>query len=164
MDVDPSRGLFIKILMIHKSLGLLLAPVLGLSAVILPVFIWPVSRHYDAPLFPILRDAVEGVGIPQFALLFIAGTILGAISDRQPWLLAAVTVILLPIASIAEMFVDPTSHNLFPVEFAFYALFSLVVGSGISTIRRVLRGSTASAKPLVAVYSGTSEPSRTPVK
>ena len=61
------------------------------------------------------------------AFLFSSGVILGVLfRNRSNPLCAAATVLWLPVVSIADMLVDPTSHNLFPIEFALYALFAIV--------------------------------------
>jgi hypothetical protein len=115
------------------------APVLGLVAMVLPALLWPPERSYDAPLFPALRNAQEHVGIKQLVLFFVAGLVLGRIDDRRPWFLGLIAVSLLPLAAIAEMVVDPTSHNLWPFEFAFYAAYGAVIASGIVVSRRLPR-------------------------
>src|SRR4030095_595591 len=111
--------------MIRKALGFLIAPVLGLGAMLLPVLIWPPARHYDAPFFPLLRDAVESVGLPQLLLLCAAGLILGLVSTSRAWRLSAAAVMPLPLVALAELIQDPTSPNLLPIEFIFYALYGV---------------------------------------
>jgi hypothetical protein len=44
---------------------------------------------------------------------------------------------LLPVAAVAEMMVDPKSHNLWPLEFAISAVISLVPAAGAAVGRIV---------------------------
>jgi hypothetical protein len=128
-----------------------MAPVLGLLAMVIPVLVWPPAKHHDAPLFPLIRDAVEGFGLPQLLLLPAAGVVLGLVSASRAWLLGAAAIALLPLAAVAEMIKDPSSHNLFPIEFAFYAFYGLLVSGGVFAIRRVRRLRTASGKESAGV-------------
>jgi hypothetical protein len=106
------------------------ASLLGLAAVLAPVWILHL-RHYSAPLFPMVRTGVEGMSFLTLTFLFCAGIILGCLGRGNPFLLGIATVVLLPVFAIAEMIVSPTSHNLWPLEFAIYGLVSLsaVVGA-----------------------------------
>ena len=121
----------------RKVLSFLVAPVLGFLAMVVPVLLWPPARHHEAPLFPLIRDAVEGIGLTQHLLLFAAGLLLGILSPSRAWLLGAAAISFLPLAAVAEMFKDPTSHNLFPVEFVIYAFYGLIVACGAFTIHRL---------------------------
>jgi hypothetical protein len=125
--------------MSRKTLGFVLAPLLGLSAMVLPVLLRAGGPLHDAPLFPLLRTAVERVGLPQLVLLFTTGVVLGLLSTAPALLLGLAAVSLLPLAAIAEMIKDPTSHNLFPFEFMMYALYGLVVVGGVVLVRRLRR-------------------------
>ncbi len=113
---------------------------------VLPVWLWPPARPYDAPLFPLLRNAVEGAGVLQLVLLIAAGVVLGVVSASRAWLLGAAAVVALPLAAVAEMVTDPTSHNLFPIEFAVYAFYGLLVVCGAVAVRRLRRARTLSGK------------------
>lgn len=126
-------------MMNRKSVGLLVAPVLGLLSLLLPILIQPPARHREAPLFPLLSDAVEGVGWPALLLLFTSGCLLGAISTTRAMVLGAATIAPLPIAALLEMVKDSTSHNLFPLEFVMYAFYGLLVVAGASVWRRFHR-------------------------
>jgi len=125
--------------MIRRWGPLVVAPLLGVAAMILPVIVRPPARWYDSPLFPVLRTAVERVGPWQVALLFLTGVALGATSSRRPLVLGLAAVLLLPAAAIAEMFADQTSHNLWPFEFAIYALYGCVVAAGVAVVHRWTR-------------------------
>ena len=132
--------------MTRKVIGFVVAPVLGLLAMIVPVLLWPPAKPHDAPLFPLVRDAVEGIGLPQLVLLFVAGVVLGFVSDSRAWLLGAAAIAALPTATVAEIIKDSTSHNLFPFEFAYYAFFALVVACGVFAMHRVRGVRSSSSK------------------
>jgi hypothetical protein len=116
----------------HPSLAFTfsVASLLGLAAVVAPVWILR-PRHYSAPLFPLVRTGVEGMSFLTLVFLFCSGIILGCFGRGSPFLLGITTVALLPVSAIAEMIVSPTSHNLWPLEFAIYGLVSLsaIVGA-----------------------------------
>lgn len=125
--------------MSRKTLGFVIAPLLGLSAMVLPVLLRAGGPLYDAPLFPLLRTAVERIGLAALILLCTTGVVLGLVSAAPALLLGLAAVSLLPLAAIAEMIKDPTSHNLFPIEFMMYALYGLVVTGGAVVVRRLRR-------------------------
>src|SRR5687768_4850111 len=107
-------------------LPLIFGTVLGVASFIGPELLSPPSQIYEAPIFPIVRAAVEEMQLFTFLFLFCSGVILGVLlHSRLNPMCAASTVLWLPVVSIADMLIDPTSHNLFPIEFALYAIFSL---------------------------------------
>lgn len=134
--------------MTRKNFGFVVAPLLGLLAMVLPVLLWPPApTHYGAaPLFPLIQKAVKGIGLAQVVLLFVAGVLLGFVSRSRAWLLGAAAISPLPIAALAEMIKDPTSHNLFPIEFAFYAVYGLFVAIGAFASHRLHRSWGPSGK------------------
>ena len=131
--------------MTRTMLGFMMAPVLGLLAMVVPVLLWPPARHYEAPLFPLLRSAVENIGLPQLILLFASGLALGFVSSSRARYLGAAAIAFLPLATLAEMIKDPTSHNLFPLEFATYAFYGFLVACGVFAVHRVRGLETPSA-------------------
>ena len=131
----------------HSNLSVLFsfvcAALLGIGSVILPVWILSL-RPYTTPLFPLIRTGVEGMSYITLILLFVSGLSLGLLGRGHPFLLGVATLVLLPLLAIAEIFASPTSHNLWPLEFAFYGLISLsaVLGAYIgryvqSKIRKI---------------------------
>ncbi len=125
------------------ALGFVLAPLLGLLAMVGPVLLAPPAHPRAAPLFPLLASALKDAGLAQILFLFAAGALLGLVSSSRAWRLGLAAIALLPLAAIAEMLVDPTSHSLWPFEFAIYAVLGLVVTLGVFSVRR-LRGAPAS--------------------
>lgn len=90
---------------------------------------------YEAPLFPLLRNAQEYLGLGQLVLFFVSGLALGAIENRHPWRLGLTAVSLLPVVALLEVRVDPSSHTLLPLEILFYGAYGLLIGAGVSTSR-----------------------------
>ena len=88
------------------------------------------DRHFDAPLFPLLRAGVEEYSKLTALFLFLIGALLGAISPIHFCLLGFSTIALMPIAANLEMMADPTSHNLWPLEFVMYAVEALPAVAG----------------------------------
>jgi hypothetical protein len=120
-----------------KKIVWFIAPGLGLAAMVAPVVVWPPADPYPAPLFPLLRNAQEYLGLGQLALFFVSGLVLGAVDHRHPWLLGIDAVILLPVAALLEVRVDPGSHTLLPLEVLFYGAYGLLIGAGVATSRQV---------------------------
>jgi hypothetical protein len=115
----------------------LIAPVLGLCAMVVPVLVWPPANPYSAPLSPLLRNAQESLGPGQLVLFFIAGVVLGRFNHHYPWPLGFTAVSVLPIVAVAEVRVDPTSHTLLPLELIFYAAYGALVAAGVIAARRM---------------------------
>ena len=130
---------------IWLALSFVIASLLGVVAFIAPVPILHL-RHYSAPLFPLLRTAVEGMSFLTILFLFCAGFLIGCFGRGHPFLIGLATVSLLPIFTIAEMMVSSTSHNLWPLEFAIYGFVSLSAVAGAFLGRftqRLVRGTEA---------------------
>ena len=100
------------------------AALLGVGSVILPV--WTLSpRLYGAPLFPLIRTGIEGMSYLAFVFLIVSGILLGLLGKGHPFLLGLATMASFPLLAIVEMVASPTSHNLWPIEFATYCFVSL---------------------------------------
>jgi hypothetical protein len=130
---------------IWLTLSFVAASLLGVAAFIAPIPILH-PRPYSAPLFPLLRSGIEGASILTIAFLFCAGFLVGCFGRGHPFLLGVATIALLPIAAVAEMIVSPTSHNLWPLEFAIYGFVSLSAVAGAFLGRfaqRLVRGTKA---------------------
>jgi hypothetical protein len=108
-----------------------LLPFVGLLALSIPILM-DSQPWYDAPLLPFLRTAVERMSGWSLILLFVAAAVVGATVRGMSIVLASLAfIILLPVTMIAEMFVDPTSHNLWPFEFGIYLALALVPAVGL---------------------------------
>ena len=110
---------------IKNSLLMILISVFGVISIILPVLFQPDIPHYEAPLFPLIRTGIEESSLWTVGFLFLLGIIGSLLVNLQGWKIGLLTVSLLPLVAIAEMGIDSSSHNLFPIEFFFYAVFSI---------------------------------------
>jgi hypothetical protein len=118
----------------HVWIGLLTscsaAAALGVGAVILAVYPDP-ALDYESPLFPAVRRGIEGMNGWSITFLVLAGFIPACFGRVHPLLVGLATMALFPAMSLAEMVVDPTSHNLWPFEWAMYAVLTVpgIVGA-----------------------------------
>jgi hypothetical protein len=98
-----------------------------------------VDPRYHAPLFPIVRAAVEQLSFASLAYLFAAGVAAGLIfRGLNKWLAGFSMLVGLPLASVAEILVDSTSHNLWPLEFVMYGVLMLAPVAGVAVARKAL--------------------------
>lgn len=119
----------------------LLASILGVISIVLPTFFLPDLKQYDSPLFPLIRTAIEGISIWSFGLLLLSGFGVKLLSKLSGWKIGLTTMALFPMMVIFEMFVDSSSHNMFPIEFILYAAYSVpaIIGAYIAQgIKKVL--------------------------
>jgi hypothetical protein len=115
------------------------AAALGLVAVVAPVFV--LSRtEYPAPLFPWVRSGIEGFSLLSAFLLFASGVLLGFRIPKYPLFFGMCTMAAFPLIVFAEMAIDSKSHNLWPFEFLFYGVISLVAVAG-AYVGKHMRGS-----------------------
>ena len=102
----------------------ILASILGVISIIFPTFFLPDLKRYDAPLFPLIRTGIEGISIWSFGLLLLSGFGVKLLSKLSSWKIGLTTMAFFPIMAIIEMLVDSSSHNMFPIEFILYAVYS----------------------------------------
>jgi hypothetical protein len=112
----------------------LLTSILGVISIVLPTFFLPDLKHYESHLFPIIRTGIEGISLWSFGLLFLTGFGIKLLNKLSGWKIGLSTMALFPVMAILEMFVDSTSHNLFPIEFILYAVYSVpaIIGAYIA--------------------------------
>jgi hypothetical protein len=79
----------------------------------------------SAPLFPLLRTAIEKMTWVPIAALGVLGLACGIFTYHKPVVIGAASVAVLPLAAFAEMIADPTSHNMIPFELAMDAAMGL---------------------------------------
>ena len=93
-------------------------------------------------------NCMDGLQMITLLLLPGVGFAAGALVPRAWFLWGACAVVPLPALTAFEILLDPTSHNLWPIELLFYAAFVLLAtaGSGLGALVRWLanRGSRAS--------------------
>lgn len=107
----------------------MVSSVMGLISIIAPVFILSL-KHYEAPLFPWVASGIENVSLLTVFLLVLSGLALGYKFPKQPFLLGICSMAAFPLLAIIEMLVDSSSHNLFPLEFLYYGVISLIAVVG----------------------------------
>jgi hypothetical protein len=114
----------------------------GMTAFVLPVLADPPRLWPSAPLFPVVREAVEHPRPAAFLGLAVIGLVAG-LAGRAPWaLLGLASMALFPVCTMAEIAADGRSHNLFPLEFVMYAVYALPAVGGAAagrTVRRLVR-------------------------
>jgi len=108
--------------------------ILGMSSIVLPVFFLDDLKHYDSPLFPLIRTGIEGISMYSLGFLIFSGFIVKLFSDVPSGKIGLMSMILFPLAAICEMIADSSSHNMFPFEFIFY---------GFSTIPAIIGAYTS---------------------
>lgn len=110
--------------------------ILGMLSIILPVFILPDLKPYESPLFPLIRTGIEGISIYSLGFLFLSGFIVKLFSKIAFWKIGLMSMVLFPLAAICEMIADSSSHNLFPIEFIFYGIYTIpaIIGAAASQV------------------------------
>jgi hypothetical protein len=105
-----------------------LAAIAGVGCLVLPPYFVHnglTNRAYGWPLIPWFAFACANQRVlPSMASFFILGLILGIAQPRRWWLMAIAAVVMSPVLLtiniVHDWNHDPTSHNLFPFEFAIY--------------------------------------------
>jgi len=94
-------------------------------------------RLRPSPLFPLLRTSIEGMTWQTLAALAALGLLAGLLTRLPVFAIGLASIATLPVGMVAEIFYDPTSHNMFPFEFVVYlllqvpALLGALLGLGI---------------------------------
>jgi len=132
------------------------ATLIGLACFALPPYLLretnslPVAKAELANTHPLLLWFAFAFAnlrvLPTMALFLVLGVVLG-LAQPSRWLRMGGLAVSLPpvlhtINLIREWAIDPTSHNLFPFEYAFLAVVSLpaVIGAFLgSSVGRVIR-------------------------
>ena len=121
----------------------IVAAVLGFISIISPPYLIPGKEvvFYEASLFSFIQTAIKKLSIlPTTVLLILSGGFVGYLKPEKWRLLGFSTILLFPIASISEMFLYPTTHNLWPLEFLVYGVLSIppligaLIGSKLKNI------------------------------
>lgn len=117
---------------------ILTAMALGGPACLAAPVLWARAPLMTAPLFPLLRTGVEKLGWPALVLLVGLGIAGGVLSRVRARWLGLASVAILPLAAVAEIIKDPTSHNLIPLEIGMDLFLSLAAGLGARGARWVM--------------------------
>jgi hypothetical protein len=108
-----------------------IAPPVGPASFVAPLFATHLVTGHESWL-ELYALSVEKASGPTLFLLFVAGLIAGR-ADRAVRAIGfgVLTIVLLPVAAVIQMVGDPTSHNLWPIEFVIYLVVSLVPACGV---------------------------------
>lgn len=103
----------------------LLTSVLGVVSIVLPTFFHAGLKHYESPVFTLIRIGIEGISMWSFAFLFSTGFVMRSFTKLPGWKIGLATMALFPIIALIELMIfDSTSHNLLPIEFILYAIYT----------------------------------------
>jgi hypothetical protein len=110
--------------------------------IVLPVLITQPRSISSAVFLPVVGEAIEGIKLYSFGLLFAAGFVLGVFGRGPVFLIGPATMLAFPLWSAIDMLAGGTGHNLWPFEWFFYLVESLfgLVGAAIgrSVKRRIM--------------------------
>ena len=103
-----------------------------MAVVVIPSAIDPNTKQQPAAFLPIIGNAVEGIKPISFLLLVVVGAVFGYFGRGHFGLVGMATLAFFPVWSCLDMFMG-NDHNLFPIEWFFYGMLSLLgmLGAGI---------------------------------
>lgn len=96
----------------------------GLLCVIVPALAFG-AKPRDAPLFPLLRTAIEGLSWPALVLLCLLGLAGAMLMRLNVYAIALASIGVLPVVAITEMVMDTSTHNLIPFELMMYLFMAI---------------------------------------
>ncbi len=102
----------------------------------------PKHHTYTTGYLPWMRTAAEDFSRYSFLGLAVVGLFAGFIRPQKWALWGFATMVLFPLWAIVEITLDPTSHNLWPIEFVCYGVESLaaVAGARLGSLLAKQRG------------------------
>ncbi len=68
---------------------------------------------------------IDGMRIESLHFMLLSGLLLGKARPQHAWIIGLATMAAFPVIALVEVIVDPTSHNLLPLEFIGYGLMTL---------------------------------------
>lgn len=108
----------------RSLLEVFLSAAMGLAVIVVPVALDSHARQYDAAFLPLIRNGVEGMKVYSLLFLVLVGCLIGYFGKGSVWFVGPAVLAFFPIWSIIDM-VMGGDHNLFPIEWLFYALESI---------------------------------------
>jgi hypothetical protein len=104
--------------------------VVGFVLITLPSIL---HRDHVHSVFDLVRSSVKNMSSVDLVLLFAGGFFWGlALKWPYSFFAAGCQVAGLPLIAVLEMISDPTSHNLWPIEFLIYGALALVCLIGMT--------------------------------
>jgi len=129
-----------------RTVGIVLIVVVGVTAGYLAVRVpWEMAVTSGIAK----KNMVDEMRPVSLLLLSLTGFVLGILAPRLFWLGAVSELAAFPVIAFWEIYHDPTSHNLWPIEFIMYGFLTIpglvagVVGSGIHRGVRYMLGRSA---------------------
>jgi integral membrane sensor domain MASE1 len=71
------------------------------------------------------KNMIDGMRTESLAFLFVSGLLCSKAFPGRPWIIAPASMAAFPVIAIIEIILDPSSHNLLPLEFICYGLMTL---------------------------------------
>ena len=110
---------------------------LGLAAFCLPVMVLNLPLVQGESQFPIVQTGMKHMSWLTLTSLFAIGIALGLASaalpkprGAAPLVFGLMTMATFPITAFVDIAANPYSHNLWPIEFLFYAGIGMVAVAG----------------------------------
>jgi hypothetical protein len=127
------------------GLSVFAAPCLGLAAFLFPV--WRLGEEAGQEgFYSLLKASIEQASGLSFLILLLSGVVLGFFGRGSVPLLGSMTMAAFPALAVAQMLRDPSSHNLWPLEFLMYGVISVVAWAGVWAGRWMRGGSLFAPK------------------
>ena len=129
----------------NTAIAFTIFPLLGVLSFVLPVV---VNNEYDTSnvSFNILSSIdfyfKNVIFIPTVILLCLFGVTMSIFAQKNSLLLGLSSMLVFPCAALYEMSINPTSHNLWPLEFIIYAFFTIPAIAGTFIGRRISKKRT----------------------
>lgn len=124
---------------VRRVIEIVAAFCVGPVAMVIPVVASAGTRYHPSPVFPLIRTGVEEMSATSLLLLVGLSGVIGALTRSSGVLLGILTMAALPCVAGLEMLVDGQSHNLWPIEFAFYSMLTVPAVAGVYLGRHARR-------------------------
>ena len=129
------------------------APFLGLAAFLFPAWRLGAETGQEG-FYSLLKTSIEQASGLSFLLLLLTGVVLGFLGRGSVALHGSMTMAAFPALAVVQILLDPSSHNLWPLEFVIYGLISLVAWAGVWAGRWMRCTSACSLKSCVGLWLG----------
>ncbi len=71
------------------------------------------------------KNMIDGMRIESLHFMLLSGLLLGKARPKHAWIIGLATMASFPVIALVEVILDPTTHNLLPLEFIGYGLMTL---------------------------------------